>query len=311
MESAFRAFAVGKGLAGAPPRYFTLHPSFTFRPITAGRPAQSKTTAMAAIDRSAFCDATGQDDADFEPWLVSYLKLAVVCMAAWRLAALVVRLPGKFIPRGTGLLIAGLLASIAGMIFDRVAKVDVMMNARTGQHNRLNIYFPVRAASTPCCCESRRTQHRGTRQQTCPAPSVADKLHVHVVHCVRDRCPAGDEELSRARQAHHRLRAVCFVVSAHRSRPAHLCELKKRQGGKRRRTAFAAGPIRVNARHRRLMRRNGWARPSLRLGGTPSVSRRFISDSSFEWEEPRSRECEGLGGRGLSAAKATSAECQM
>lgn len=208
-------------------------------------------------------------------------------MAAWRLAALVVRLPGKFIPRGTGLLIAGLLASIAGMIFDRVAKVDVMMNARTGQHNRLNIYFPVRAASTPCCCESRR--HRGTRQQACPAPSVADKLHVHVVHCVRDRCPAGDEELSRAWQAHHRLRAVRFVVSAHRSRPAHLCELKKRQGGKRRRTAFAAGPIRVNALHRRLMRKNGWARPSLRLGGTPSVSRRFISDSSFEWEEPRSR----------------------
>jgi hypothetical protein len=29
------------------------------------------------------------------------------------------------------------------MIFDRVAKVDVMLNARTGQHNRLNIYFPV------------------------------------------------------------------------------------------------------------------------------------------------------------------------
>lgn len=161
-----------------PPRYFTLHASFTFRPITAGRPAQSKTTAMAAIDRSAFCDATGQDDADFEPWVVSYLKLAVVCMAAWRLAALVVRLPGKFIPRGTGLLIAGLLASIAGMIFDRVAKVDVMMNARTGQHNRLNIYFPVRAASTPCCCESRRTRHLGTRAHASkPAPRRRSQIN--------------------------------------------------------------------------------------------------------------------------------------
>lgn len=134
--------------------------------------------AMAAIDRSAFCDATGQNDADFEPWIVSYFKLAVVCMAAWRLAALVVRLPGKFIPRGTGLLIAGLLASIADMIFDRVAKVDMMINARTGQHNRLNIYFPVSrrcpllrhapAHPTP----SHLPRAVGRRSTTCACPSL-------------------------------------------------------------------------------------------------------------------------------------------
>jgi len=99
---------------------------------------------MDGISSSAFCDSTDRDNSDFEPWTVSYLKLAVVCMAAWRTAAIGVQLPGKSIPRGTGLLIAGLLASVAGMIFDRVAKVDLIMNARTGQYNRPNIYFPVR-----------------------------------------------------------------------------------------------------------------------------------------------------------------------
>jgi len=96
-------------------------------------------------DAAIFCESLSTDDRDYEPWLVSYLKLAIVCVAAWHTAALVVsgpflphpkllrglrllcpasqvRLPGKFIPRGTGLLVAGLAASVAGMIFDRVAK---------------------------------------------------------------------------------------------------------------------------------------------------------------------------------------------
>mmetsp|Transcript_5138 Transcript_5138/g.15675 ORF Transcript_5138/g.15675 Transcript_5138/m.15675 type:complete len:149 (+) Transcript_5138:323-769(+) len=140
---------------------------------------------MAHIDSTAFCEAAAQTDERAESWTVSYFKLAVVCMAAWRLAALVVQLPGKFIPRGTGLLLAGLAASVAGMIFDEVAKVDVMINSKTGQYNRLNVYFPVRTATT--CgrseCQSSRSHFRqlfadganstdGLRLITCACPSL-------------------------------------------------------------------------------------------------------------------------------------------
>jgi hypothetical protein len=96
-------------------------------------------------------------------------------MAAWRLAALVVRLPGKFIPRGTrgtGLLIAGLVASIASMIFDRVAKVDVMMSVRMGllkskrAKSREPLRLSVAAATAPVPPKSTCARGRRRRRLT-------------------------------------------------------------------------------------------------------------------------------------------------
>eukprot|EP00965_Chrysotila_dentata_P249928 6209154-Pleurochrysis_carterae.AAC.3 len=81
-----------------------------------------------------------------DDYAVAYLQLLVVCFASFKMAFWMASLPVLSLPRGSGFLCTGLLASLSGMIYrEKCYMIDHVDGS--GNAIRLDFYAPVRLAN--------------------------------------------------------------------------------------------------------------------------------------------------------------------
>ena len=110
--------------------------------------------ATATRASTRVCDAELVD----ESFIAGYLTLLITCMASWKIASFVSdNQRALSLPRGSGFLLAGLMAGTFGMVkaTAKTCQISVLSHPRGRDYDEIQpVFFPVRVLRGGEACQS-------------------------------------------------------------------------------------------------------------------------------------------------------------